>query len=539
MELDRHIDTTGLPPGFDIADLIESGVTGQALIDWCKARVRPGPPSLTTGEMITSGKAKAAAADKPAPIATPRSPRSNVVPLPDPVPVVALEIPPEFSEDSLAEEFTRQYKSTLAYCAAWSKWLHWDDSRWCEDDTALAVDLSRRVCREASLLALDRPDLGAKAKTIANSISSRRCFAAVEGIARSDRRHVVRLAQFDADPWVLNTPGGILDLKTGDMRAARRSDWCLKQTRASLGGTCPTWIRFLQDSTGGDGELIGYLQRIAGYCLTGSIAEQKFCFIYGTGGNGKGTFLRMLMWLLNDYGRQANMDTFTEQKFSKHASEIAFFQGARLVVAEETNQGQRWNEARIKSMTGGDPITANFMHMNPFTFFPTFKLLFSGNHKPHLKNVDLAIKRRLYLIPFDNSIPIERQDPDLDDKLHAEASGILSWALEGCIDWQKNKLKPPAKVIALTNEYFEAEDRIQTFLDECCEMSAGYKVNTSKLYERFTRWADGQGEYAGGRKGFLDMLAVKGMRSVKAGGEQMIHGVRIAFNDVPQEYHAF
>jgi len=534
----RHIDTTGLPKGFDIADLVESGVTGQALIDWCKARVRPGPPVVTADEKPPVTR-KVTAKPKAKPV--PSSQKSNVIPIPDPEAEVGLDIPPEFSEDSLADEYTRRFHKTLLFCKSWETWLHWEDNRWKADETALSLDLSRRVCRETSLLALDREELGSKARTIANTLSSRRCIAAVEGIARSDRRHVVRPSEFDADAWALNTPIGVVDLKTGDIRPAKRSDRMMKSASVGPGGNCPTWLRFMQDCTEGDAELIGYLKRIAGYCLTGSISEQKFFFIYGCGGNGKGTYLNMLMYLLNTYGRQANMDTFTEQRFTKHASEIAFFQGARMVVASETNVGQKWNEARIKGMTGGDPITAQFMHKNPFTFAPTFKLIFNGNHKPHLKNVDAAIKRRLYLIPFDYEVPDDKVDGQLPEKLAAEASGILSWCIEGCLEWQAKRLKPPARVIATTAEYFEREDKIGGFLAECCELSNAHKVTTSLLFERYTRWADEQGEYIGSRRVFLDMLAVKGYRSVKVGGEQIVAGVRLSYDSpsTPPKSYSF
>lgn len=545
MDQYRHIDMSGLPKGYDLADLIDAGISDADLRQWCKDRVRPGPPKLTKEEMDELNKKGPKKRHPPDPekakqstaALKPTQTSSAVAQAEEeaaPAVEMALDMPPEFSEDSLAEEFTRQYKNTMAYCAALGTWLHWEDNRWKVDDTALAIDLSRKVCREASQLALDRLDLGAKSKTIANTLSSRRVFGAVEGIARSDRRHVVRPSQFDADPWIINTPDGVVDLTTGKLRPADKTDWCVKSTRVGPGGKCPTWMGFLQDCTQGDADLIGYLKRIAGYCLTGSTAEQKFFFIYGGGGNGKGVFLNTLMWLLDSYGRQANMDTFTEQRFTKHASEIAFFQGARLVVASETNVGQRWNEARIKSMTGGDPITANHMHKDPFTFIPNFKLLFTGNHKPHLKNVDPAIKRRLYLIPFDYQVPEEKQDVRLAEKIQAEASGVLSWAIEGCMEWQDRMLDPPDKVIATTAEYFEAEDRIGSFLEECCTVSASERVLTTKLFECYVKWADSRGEYSGGRKGFLDMMSVKGFRSEKKGGEQVMMGVSIAHDQSEQ-----
>ncbi len=235
----------GLPKGHDIADLVESGITGQALVDWFKARVKPGPPVLTKEEAKElSGRGSKAVAKRPVDIPKRKAAfAGSAVPdpalEPEPEPPPALDLPHEFSEDMLADEFTRRFHKTLAYCAPWERWLQWDDNRWVHDDTHLAVDLSRRVCRDAAALIQDRLEITpSKRNTMANIISSRRCFSAVEGIARSDRRHVVRPSQFDADPWIINTPDGIIDLTTGKMRRAKRNDWCVSSVvgclRASL-----------------------------------------------------------------------------------------------------------------------------------------------------------------------------------------------------------------------------------------------------------------------------------------------------------------
>ncbi len=543
MDRERHIDTTGLPKKFDVADLIESGVTGDELIAWCKARVRPGPPVLTQAEHHSRNpKRKVDIEKKKQP---PKIQRSNVVAIPDPEPAPEpeqlLDIPPEFSEDMLAEQFTKKYHKTMSHCATWNTWLHWAENRWQVDDTNLSLDHARTICRAAASVVLDRGDIPpAKGKTIANQISSRRCYGAVEGIASTDRRHVVRPSHFDADPWILNTPDGVINLKTGKMRKARRSDWCIKSTRVgpSTKG-CPRWLTFLNECTQGDTGLQEYLQRIAGYCLTGSTAEQKFFFIYGQSGSGKGTFLNTLMWLMDTYATQANMDTFTEQRFVKHAAEIAFFNGARLIVAAETNSGQRWNEARIKTMTGGDPITANRMRQDPFTFLPAFKLLFMGNHRPHLRNVDAAIKRRLFFLPFDLKVPKEKIDFYLADRLREEGAGILSWAIDGCLDWQKKWLQPPDSVIASTANYFEQEDKIGAFLEDCCTVSSHSRVITTTLYECYVKWADTMGLYAGDRLGFLDLLSVKGFVSEKKGGEQIVMGVEIFHDEGSRQKHEF
>jgi putative DNA primase/helicase len=523
----RHVNTADLPKGYDAADLIESGVSQKEFLLFMKKRLRPGIPPGNLRAVASKTEKKKQKSEKPLERHPEPEPvqADNVTALRKPQEDEPLGVPPEFSEDGLAERFTEQYSNTLKFCKPWAGWMVWDDNHWRKDDTAISLHYSRQVCKRASSEILDRPALAGKALKIAESISSRRTIANVEAIARTDRRHVISPAKFDSDPWLLNTPDGIVDLRTGEMRKQVIGDYVSKMTAVSPGGKCPTWMKFLQEATNGDEELEGYLKRIAGYCLTGSIAEHAFFFLYGTGGNGKGIFKDTLDWILNSYARVANIDTFTEQRFSKHSSEIAYFQGARLVTATETSEGSRWAEARIKAMTGGDPITANFMHQNPFTFYPLFKLLFTGNHKPQLRNVDEAIKRRLYLIPFEHTVPAEQRDIRLPEKIKAEASGVLQWMIDGCLEWQNTMLDPPKRVIASTSDYLETEDRIGAFLEDHCVEGPHERVKTTLLYSVYRLWAETEGDYALSSKRFYNLLRQKGFEVKKQSGEQVVIGL--------------
>lgn len=535
----RHIDTTGLPKGFDIADLVDSGVTGKELMAWLKDRVRNGPPGphMLTPEDEKKKREKARRKNppkRPAPAAVPAS-SGNVAPLRQPQASPRVEedpIPIDHSEDSVAYDFVTRYRESVAYCSTHKhRWLVWQNNMWAGDETGEAFELVREVCRDHAKEVDADLELGNKRKTIAGVMSKYNFMRNVETLASTDRRIVVRQQQLDADPWIINTPDGVVDLKAGKLRPAKRGEWCTKQAAVGPSNAKhPCWSKFLEDCTDGDEDLARYLQRVAGYCLTGSIAEQVFFFAYGTGGNGKGTYMNTLYWLLNDYARHAQMETFTEQRFVKHATEIAYFQGARVVTASETTAGSRWNEQRIKSMTGGDPITANYMRKDPFTFLPTFKLLFAGNTKPHLRNVDAAIKRRMYLIPFDVEIPEDERDGKLDEKLRAEGAAIMRWAVEGCLDWQENSLDPPDRVIATTREYFDAEDKIGCFLDDCIGTDKARSVKSTWLFERWVRWAEAHNEYVGNHRTFLDMMASKGYRPRKVGGESLFEGLFIAYD---------
>jgi putative DNA primase/helicase len=283
---------------------------------------------------------------------------------------------------------------------------------WREDATMLAFDMARAVCRQAAAEA-PTSRLGA-------AIASAKTVAAIERLAKADRRHAATVEQWDADPWLLNTPEGVVDLRTGATRPHRANDHVTKITAVAPGGGCPLWLRFLARITAGDVELQAFLQRAAGYALTGITREHALFFAYGTGGNGKGVFLNTLTGIMGGYAAVAEMATFTASNGDRHPTDLAMLRGARLVTAQETEEGRQWAEARIKTLTGGDPITARFMRQDFFTFAPQFKLFIAGNHKPGLRNVDEAMRRRLHLIPFTVSIPPGERDPDLPEKLRAE-----------------------------------------------------------------------------------------------------------------------
>jgi len=447
----------------------------------------------------------------------------------DPEEDLLLLLPPEFSEDALAERFTEKFHEKLSFCGPWKKWMVWDGNCWKVDDSFIAVDHARQIVREVNSELLDRTDLGEKRYRMANAIATHRTMSSIERIAKTDRRHVIVPADFDSDPWLLNTPDGVIDLRTGSMRPPRRDDFLTKSTAVGPGGKCPLWLQYLDEATQSDEELKGYLKRIAGYCLTGSIAEHAFFFCYGTGGNGKGIYKDMLDWMLNSYATTANIDTFTEQRFSRHSSEIAYFQGARLVTSTEPSEGSKWAESRIKAMTGGDPITAAHKHENEFTFLPLFKLLFTGNHKPALKAVDDAIRRRLYLIPFEHKVTAETKDIYLPEKLRQEdeARGILEWMLEGCLEWQETMLNPPKRVLASTADYLESEDRIGQFLAETTKTGPNERVVASLLYAKYKYWTDVENEFCLSKKRFHALLGQKGFHVEKRSGDQVIMGLSI------------
>lgn len=436
-------------------------------------------------------------------------------------------LPPEFADDALALNFSDAYGATLRYVNAWGRWFRWDEQVWRHDDTLFVYDLCRRTCRSYAVNA---------SPTIQRAITSGKTIAAVEKLVRADRRHAATVGLWDADPWLLNTPTGVIDLRTREMLGHNS---CYHMTKRTAVGPdpycgCPMWMVFLDKVTDGDTALQAYLQRVCGYALTGITREHAMFFAYGTGRNGKGVFLNTIVSVMGDYAMTADPDTFTASGSGKHLTVLARLQGARLVVAQETEEGVPWAEARIKAITGGDPITANFMRQDHFTYLPQFKLFMAGNHKPGLKSVDEAIKARFNLIPFVVTIPAEERDEKLTEKLANEGPGILQWMIDGCWDWQQLRLKPPPAVASATGEYFVDEDAIGLWIGQCCEVTRQAQTQTGALFKSWSKWAAAAGEAAISQKRFSQTMASRGFRQKKDGyGNRWLSGIQLV---IPRPY---
>jgi putative DNA primase/helicase len=215
------------------------------------------------------------------------------------------------------------------------------------------------------------------------------------------------------------------------------------------------------------------LQRVFGYCLTGSTREHALFFFYGTGANGKSVLINIISWILGDYQRMAPMETFTVTQNDRHPTELAWLQGRRLVTAVETEEGRRWADAKIKQLTGGDKISARFMRQDFFEYTPQFKLVIAGNHKLGLRSVDEATRRRFNLIPFSVTIPEDERDPQLLDKLKAEAPSILQWMIDGAVAWQEQGPAAPRVVLDATKAYLASEDALAGWIEDCCVLGDG------------------------------------------------------------------
>jgi putative DNA primase/helicase len=428
--------------------------------------------------------------------------------------------PPEFSDESLALRFADRHKDRLRYVAAWGRWLEWDGKRWKFEDTLHALDLARAVCREASA--------ECNKEKLAMAVASAKTVAAVERLAKADRRLAATVDQWDANIWLLGTPGGTIDLATGKLRDARQDDYITKTTAVMPGGACPKWRKFLKRITADNESLEKFLQRKSGYALTGSTRDHALFIGHGTGANGKGVYIGATSGAMGDYAVTAPMETFIVSKSDRDPTELAGLRGARLVTATETEEGRRWNESRVKALTGGDKISARFMRQDFFEFVPQFKLLIVGNHKPQLRSVDEAIRRRMNLIPFLVTIPESERDPNLPEILKEEWPGILQWMIEGCAMWLKDGLAPPDIVRTATRKYLEAEDAISQWLAERCDIESKNLVTLSThLFNDWKAWATAVGEFVGSQKRFSQALLDRGFIPGLEGGTG-----RATFNEI-------
>lgn len=444
------------------------------------------------------------------------------------------EGPPAYSDQWLAERVLDESGDQLRYVHAFSKWYVWNGSRWVADATLLADHLIGQALRRQAAIVIRRGATQQEQRLfakLADDMCSSQRLGAVRTILRADPRIAAPVDAFDADPWLLNTPAGTVDLRTGSLQDPNPATMCSRQTVCApdFETAAPTWMKFLRETTGGDQALELYLRRLAGYALTGITDEQMLGFIWGEGGNGKSKFIGALTHCLQDYAVVAPMETFVASTHDRHPTDIAGLAGARLVVASETQSGRHWDEQRLKNLTGGDPIRARYMRQDFFTYQPQFTLLVYGNHKPQITHLDAALRRRIHMVPFTCTPPHE--DHQLGEKLQAEAPAILAWMIRGCVDWRDTGLLPPACVVAATQEYFEEEDAVGAFLSEKVVRVSDSTAPVDQVYRAWLEWSNRRGEQAGSQKRFIQMLQAHHIEHAKdKAGRRVLLGITIPDN---------
>jgi putative DNA primase/helicase len=398
----------------------------------------------------------------------------------------------QFTDTGNAERLVARFGGILRFVPKWNRWLIWDGTRWRVDELGeiqrFAKETVRAIYQESS-----RSEDGVAAKIAKHAIRS-------EG--ESPRRNLISLARaeagiplaaerLDSDPWLLNLRNGTLDLRTGELRPHRALDLITRRVDIDLdlSARAPRWEAFLAEIMAPHPELIPYLQRVAGYALTGSTREEVMFILYGTGANGKSKFLESMRACLGPFCAQTPTETLLVKKEGGIPNDLARLQGIRLVTAVETEDGKRLAEARVKALTGGDTITARFLHQEFFEFIPQFKIFLAVNHKPVVRGTDPGLWRRIHLIPFSVTIPEEQRDRELLEKLRSELPGILAWAVRGCLEWARDGLKPPETVLTATKAYKDEMDVVGDFIEEKCVVSSQASVSAENLRRAFEEWS--------------------------------------------------
>lgn len=423
------------------------------------------------------------------------------------------------TESDAARIFVSNYDGLLAYCHTEGVWREWSGSIWAKCELPTGFIYARQLIETMS----------AQVKSPA-PLKKLRFVQAMVTFAMNDERVARKATDWDIDPWLLGTPAGTVDLRTGVTRSSEPRDNITRSTRVAPAKSahCPRWRAFMSEVTAGDEDLQRYLQQIAGYALTGMTREQALFFIYGPGGNGKGVFLHTIANIMGDYATNAATQTFMASNWDRHTTDLAMLRGARLVTASETPEGSKWDQQRVTSLTGGDKITARFMHKNNFEFVPQFTLVIVGNHKPELRTVDDAIRRRMNMIPFE--IKPKSKDPELEDHLRLEWPGIMKWMLEGCLDWQADGLVRPLSVTEMTERYFYDEDVLRQWLEQECIVdpdNAHLSERSSWLFQSWTRFCRQNEERPGSTKTFKPAMLKAGFKFKRSAEGQWFHGLSL------------
>lgn len=420
----------------------------------------------------------------------------------------------QLTDTGNAQIFARIHAENVRYCYKSRKWYFWNGSHFTEDDIGEIQRKAKETVQRLFQYATNIQDPDRREQFVKHALKSQsdHRIRAMINLAQSEPGIPIKITGFDSDPWLLNVVNGTIDLKTGTLLPHCRDNLITKIVNVSFDpdATCPLWERFLFEIMAGDVELIRHLQKAIGYSLTGSNREQVIFIFYGPGANGKSTFIIIIHRLLNDYARKTPTETLLVKHGNGIPNDIARLNGARFVSADEAEHGRHMAEALVKRLTGGDKISARYLYGEYFEFEPTFKIFLDVNHKPNIRGADHAIWRRIQLIPFKVIIPADKRDKTLVSKLEAELPGILRWAVEGCLLWQKEGLKTPESVKRATHDYQSEMDVIGDFINECCELVDDAKTPFKHLYDKYELWAINSCEEIVDRKDFAIGLTDRG-----------------------------
>ena len=419
-----------------------------------------------------------------------------------------------FSDMFNSEVFLEYFDKDILYCNLWKKWLIWDGRRWEKDEVNKIHQFAMSIIKEIynrSQSCMFPDDSYIPAENV-GSLENMLKIDSMIKVSSWKQQVSITPDILDRDNMIINCNNGIIDLTSGRLLNHNRSLLITKLAPVDYveDAECPQWKNFLKTIFKKNKDLINYIQKVLGMCLTGDVSAQAIFILYGAGANGKSTFLNTISKIMGDYGTNTPTETFMLKKGNNASNDIARLNGARFVTATEGNYGERLAEAIVKRLTGNEQISARFLYGEYFEFVPTFKIFMATNHKPKISGLDHAIWRRIKLIPFEVSFNEKQQDPNLQSKLETELPGIFAWMVEGCIRWQNEGLGNPPDVAEATEEYRFEMSSIESFLQEKCLKGEHELVKASVLYEAYKQWAQTNNEH-------IMSMRVFGMRLSESG----------------------
>jgi putative DNA primase/helicase len=433
-----------------------------------------------------------------------------------------------------ANRLVAMFGVDLRYVPERGTWIWWNGEQWQFDYNSIKItDCAKMAVKAIYMEALNLSDaaLAAAVVKFAGASHHENRIKAMIALAAKDAAVVVRLSLLDADPMKLGVANGVIDLCTGKLIPNKPEFYITKFSAVTFesNAKCPAFLDFLHRIFQGKPDVIAYMRRIIGYCLTGRTDAQVLFFFYGIGANGKSTLLRVVELLVGtDLAKQTPPETLMAQaQGNKPTNDVARLQGVRVVLSNEVEDGSWLAEATVKQLTGGDTITARFLYREFFEFKPEFKIIIAGNHKPVIRGTDHGIWRRIQVVAFPVIIPSEERDPLLPKKLEAELSGILSWAIKGCLEWQKMGLQAPASVAEAVEDYREEMDVLGHFMADCCLLGAGHTIRAMTLYQRYSEWAKWGGFKPMTVTSFGRRLGERGVTKVRHGDGVIYTGLKL------------
>lgn len=438
-----------------------------------------------------------------------------------------------FSDVTNMRRLIELHGQWLRYDTSSKSWLVWDDTRWKKDDRIkiewLAKSTIRDMYREASQEIEDVRRI--KLAGHAHKSESLAKIKAMVEMCKSEEGIAITSNHLDQNDMLLNCANCTIDLNVSHWEDGypayhqhEPEDLITKCMPVNFDPTAefPTWSRFLYEIMGGSQDLVLFLQRAIAYSLLGSNPHRLLFFLWGSGSNGKSTFINTISHLFGDYAKNAQPETFMRKSGDSVRDDLARLRGARMVTANETDEGQRMAENLVKQLTGGDKMTARHLYGEQFEFTPGFKLWMAGNHKPDIRGSDYGIWSRIMLIPFNVRFEGKQKDTTLGKKLEAEMSGILNWALDG-LRYIEGGIYPPTEVMDATRAYRDEMDHLGTYMKERTKEVIGSSCLIGDMYIDYEQWCEANGERAMSKRDLTRKMQERGFRKSKRKGWEWIN----------------